>query len=145
MAETGERLDPYRSFNFIVEIDGVTVAGFAEVGGLTIEQEVVEYRNGDEDITVRKLPGKIKYTPITLKRGYTQARELWEWRKLVLQGRTERKSGTIQLLDEARQPALSWNFSQAWPSKWEGPALNAKTNDCAIESMEITHEHLELK
>jgi phage tail-like protein len=145
MPPTGDRKDPYSAFNFIVEVDGVIVGGFAECGGLTTETDIVEYRNGDEDITVRKLPGKAKYTQISLKRGYTDSRELWEWRKLVITGRTERKSGTIQLLDEARQPALKWNFREGWPSKWEGPALNAKNNDVAIETLEIAHEGLELE
>nr|WP_221382010.1 phage tail protein [Actinoplanes polyasparticus] len=145
MPATGDRDDPYSAFNFIVEIDGVIVGGFAEAGGLTAEQEIIEYRNGNEDITVRKLPGKAKYTNITLKRGYTQSRELWEWRKLVITGRTQRKSGTIQLLDEARQPALQWTFREGWPSKWEGPALNAKNNDVAIESLEIAHEGIVLE
>jgi phage tail-like protein len=145
MPPTGDRKDPYSAFNFIVEVDGVIVGGFAECGGLTTETDIVEYRNGDEDITVRKLPGKAKYTQISLKRGYTDSRELWEWRKLVITGHTERKSGTIQLLDEARQPALKWNFREGWPSKWEGPALNAKNNDVAIETLEIAHEGLELE
>jgi phage tail-like protein len=145
MTATGARNDPYSAFNFIVEIDGVIVGGFAECGGLTTETDIVEYRNGDEDITVRKLPGKAKYTQISLKRGYTASRELWEWRKLVITGRTQRKSGTIQLLDEARQPALKWNFREGWPSKWEGPALNAKNNDVAIETLEIAHEGLVLE
>lgn len=145
MPATGDRNDPYSAFNFIVEIDGVVVGGFAEVGGLTTETDIVEYRNGDEDITVRKLPGKAKYTQISCKRGYTDSRELWEWRRLVITGRTERKSGTIQLLNEAREPALKWNFREGWPSKWEGPALNAKNNEVAIETLEIAHEGLELE
>ncbi|NGO75952.1 phage tail protein [Streptomyces sp. YC504] len=144
MPATGARNDPYSAFNFIVEIDGVIVGGFAEAGGLTAETDIIEYRNGDEDITVRKLPGKAKYPNITLKRGFTDSRELWEWRRRVIEGRTERRSGSIQLLDEARRPALTWNFREGWPSKWEGPALNAKNNDVAIENLEIAHEGLEL-
>lgn len=143
MPATGDRNDPYAAFNFTVEIDGVTVAGFQEVGGLTDEQDVIEYREGTETVK-RQIPGQRKFPRIVLKRGWTQARELWEWRKLVIDGRTARKSGTIQLLDEARQPALSWNFREAWPSKWEGPALNAKSNDIAIETLELTHEGWEL-
>ena len=145
MPATGARVDPFSSFNFIVEIDGVIVGGFAECAGLTTETDIIEYRNGDEDITVRKLPGKAKYTNITLKRGYTDSHELWEWRRQVIRGQTQRKSGTIQLLNEARQQALKWNFREGWPSKWEGPALNAKNNEVAIESLEIAHEGLELE
>jgi phage tail-like protein len=145
MPATGDRNDPYAGFNFIVEIDGVTVGGFAECAGLTTETNIIEYRNGDENDTPRKLPGQEKYTNITLKRGYTQSKELWEWRKQVIAGQTQRRPGTIQLLDEARNPALKWNFVEGWPSKWEGPALNAKNNDVAIESLEIAHEGLELE
>jgi phage tail-like protein len=145
MAETGSRNDPYTSFNFLVEIDGVTVAGFSECSGLTTESDIVEYRNGDEDITVRKLPGLKKYPNISLKRGFTASKELWEWRKKVLDGRTERQSGAIVLLNEAHEEALRWNFREGWPSKWEGPTFNAKNNEVALETLEIAHEGLSLE
>jgi phage tail-like protein len=144
MAGSGERDDPFTSFNFIVDIQGMR-AGFAEVGGLTTETDIVEYREGSEDITVRKIPGKRKYTQISLKRGFTKSKDLWEWRKKVIQGQTQRLSGTITLLDESRKPALVWRFFEGWPSKWEGPAMNAKNNDIAIETLEIAHEGLELE
>ena len=144
MAQTGSRNDPFGNFNFLVVIDGVTVAGFSECSGLTTETNIVEYRTGDEDITVRKLPGLKKFNNIALKRGYTNSHDLWDWRKKVLDGKTERQSGSIVLLNEARQPALRWNFREGWPSKLEGPALNGKTSEVAIETLEIAHEGLEL-
>jgi phage tail-like protein len=144
MPATGAREDPYSAFNFVVEIDGVIVGGFAECSGLTTETNIIEYRNGNDPFT-RKEVGQPKFTQVILKRGYTDSRELWEWRKLVITGRTQRKSGTIQLLDEARQPALTWDFREGWPSKWEGPALNAKNNDVAIETLEIAIEELSLR
>jgi phage tail-like protein len=143
MAGTGSRNDPYSSFNFLVDIGGL-VAGFSECSGLTTETDPIEYRNGDEDITVRKLPGLKKFTNIALKRGYTDSKDLWEWRKKVLDGKTERRAGTITLLNEAREPALRWEFREGWPCKWEGPALNAKNNEVAIESLEICVEGLAL-
>lgn len=145
MPETGSRNDPYSGFNFLVEIDGVTVAGFSECSGLTTETDPIEYRNGDEDITVRKLPGLKKFTNVSLKRGFTDSKELWEWRKKVMDGQTERQSGSIVLLNEAREEALRYNFREGWPSKWEGPSLNAKNNEVAIESLEICHEGLVLE
>ncbi len=121
-------------------------AGFSEVGGLATETDIIEYREGSEDITVRKLPGKRKYTNISLKRGYTpDGKDLWEWRKTVMDGKTQRKGGTITLLDEARKPALTWEFSEGWPSKWAGPAFNAKNNEIAIEELEICVEGLALQ
>jgi phage tail-like protein len=145
MAETGSRDDPFSAFNFLVEIDGVTVAGFSEVSGLDSETDPIEYRNGSEDITVRKLTGLRKYPNIVLKRGYTPDRSLYDWRRTVTQGRTERQSGSVVLLNEAREPALRWNFREGWPSKLQGPALNAKNNETAIETLEIAHEGLELE
>jgi phage tail-like protein len=141
---SGARNDPYGQFNFLVEIDGVTRAGFSEVSGLTTDTNVFEYREGDEVTTVRKLPGLMKYTNIVLKRGYTQDKSLWNWRKQVIDGTTQRKTGSITLLDEARKPALRWNFTAGWPAKWEGPGMNGKTSEVAIETLEIAHEGLEL-
>jgi len=145
MSAPGARNDPYRQFNYLVHLDGEDVAGFSEVSGLDTETDIVEYRDGNEDITVRKLPGLRKYPQITLKRGFTQDRALWNWRKTVMDGRTERKSGSIVLLNEAREEALRWNFREGWPSKLQGPPLNAKTNEVAIETLEIAHEGLELQ
>ena len=87
----------------------------------------------------------MKYNNIVLKRGWTKDQSLWTWRQKVIEGKTSRTSGSIILLDEARQPALRWKFREGWPSKWEGPALNGKTSEVAIESLEIAHEGLVLE
>lgn len=145
MPAAGSRNDPLASFNFIVTVENMR-AGFSEVGGLATETDIIEYREGTDDITVRKIPGKRKYTNLSLKRGYTpDGKDLWAWRKTVMEGKTQRKGGTITLLDESRKPALTWEFSEGWPSKWAGPALNAKNNDIAIEELEICVEGLILQ
>lgn len=138
------RNDPYAQYNFLLEIDGLVSAGFTEVGGITMESDVIEYREGSEIARMRKLPGLMKFTNITLKRGYTQNRELWEWRRTTLRGQTERKAGSIVLLDESRQERLRWAFQEGWISKYEGPALNATANEAAIEAIEIVVENVEL-
>ncbi|MGH8612114.1 MAG: phage tail protein [Gammaproteobacteria bacterium] len=141
----GKRNDPYGQFNFLIEIDGVVQGGFSEASGLTTDTNITEYREGNEQQgTTRKLPGLIKYNNIMLKRGWTKDRSLWEWYKKVIDGKTQRASGAIVLLDEARNEALRWNFREGWPSKWEGPALNGKTSEVAVETLEIAHEGLEL-
>jgi phage tail-like protein len=145
MAATGDRDDPFASFNFLVVIDGVTTAGFSECSGLTMETDPIEYRTGVEDITVRKLTGLKKFGNITLKRGFTKDKGLWEWRKKVLDGKTQRQSGSITLLNEARQPSLRWNFREGWPRKLDGPTFNAKNNEVAIETLEIVIEHLDVE
>jgi phage tail-like protein len=146
MAETGKREDPYRSFNFLVEIDNAPVAGFSEVSGLSQDGDVIEYREGsDVPLTVRKLTGLRKFANITLKRGYTTGRDLWRWRLNILNGRTDRRNGSIVLLDEERNRVVEWQFENGWISKYEGPMLNAKGNEVAIETVEICHEGLRIE
>lgn len=139
---TGTRVDPYRGFNFLVEIDGITQAGFQEVSGLDASTPSIDYREGSDPNHVRKLSGLNTYAAITLKRGITDSDELWKWRETVIDGKTERKNGSIVLLDEAGAEKIRWNFSNAWPSKWTGPSFNATSTAVAVESLEITHEEV---
>jgi phage tail-like protein len=144
MAST--RDDPFASFNFLVEIDSVTKAGFSECSGLTMETDPIEYRNGNEPGTVRKIPGlPNKFSNITLKMGMTQNTDLWKWRKTVMDGRTERHSGSITLLNEERQPVVRWTFREGWPRKLDGPTFNAKNNEIAISTLEIVIEDLTME
>lgn len=137
---TGERKDPFRAYNFLVEIDGITRAGFRECSGLDTTQDPIDYREGGEALHVRKLPGLVKYSNITLKRGITDDAELWAWRKTAMEGKVERKNGSIILLDDTGAEKLRWNFVEGWPTKWSGPTFNATGNEVAIESLEIAHE-----
>jgi len=140
---TGQRVDPYRNFSFLVEIDGITQAGFSDASGFGASTDPIEYREGGETKTVRKLPGLTKYTNITLKWGLTDSRELYDWYKDVVNGKIERKSGSIILLDLEGNEAVRWNFFDAWPTKWDGPDFTAKGNDVAIETLELSHERVE--
>lgn len=142
---TGDRRDPFRSFNFKVELDGITRAGFRECSGLDASQDPIEYREGTGELTVRKFPGLNKYSNISLKWGMTDDAELWDWRKKAITGKVERKNGSIVLLDETGEEKMRWNFREAWPTKWTGPTFNATGNEVAIETLEIAHEGLELQ
>ena len=140
------RVDPYKNFRFLVEIEGITQAGFSECSGFGSEVEVIEYREGgDKETAARKLPGRARYRDITLKWGVTDSHELYDWHRAVLQGQIQRKSGAIILLDDSGNSNVRWVFREAWPSKWEGPDLCAKGNDVAIETLVITCERIELE
>jgi phage tail-like protein len=134
--------DPYRGFNFLVEIDGITQAGFQECSGLDSSTGSIDYREGNDALHNRKVPGMNTFSPISLKRGITDSDELWKWRKTVADGKAERRNGSLVLLDEKGDAKIRWSFRNAWPSKWTGPAFNASGNAIAIESLEITHEEL---
>lgn len=136
------RVDPYKNFNFLVEMGGATQAGFSECTGLSSEVNVIEYREGG-DLSVRKLPGLGRFGDITLKRGITNSNELQNWHRNILNGVSDRRDVSIVLLDDQRQPVVRWNVSDAFPRKWEGPDLNAKGNEVAIETLTLCCERLE--
>lgn len=137
------RNDPFAQFNFLVEINGVTSAGFSEVTGMNAESDIIEYREGSDVSRVRKLPGLSKYGDITLKRGHTLNSELWDWRQTTLDGATERRNGAIVLLDEARQPQLRWEFFEGWLSKYTPSPMNAATNEAALEEIVLVYEYMQ--
>lgn len=141
------RPDPYPAFNFTVTIGTVLKeAGFSECTGLVMESDPIEYRNGNEPgKTVRKIYGLNKYGNITLKRGFTPDLELFKWRKDAMDGKDVRMDDTIVLGDELGEGRLVWTFTRGWPRKLEGPAMNAKNNEIAIETLELVVESLRLE
>lgn len=140
---TDVRIDPFRGFNFRVEIDGFTVAAFSEVSGLTAEGDPVDYREGNDPVNnVRKLTGLRKYANLMFKRGYTPDNTLWQWYQRIANGEPDRRNGSVVLMNEAHRDVMRWNFENAWINKIEGPGLNATSNEVAVESMELCHEGL---
>src|SRR6266545_1080756 len=141
----GDRNDPFHAFNFRVEIDNSSVAGFREVSGLNFNVETVDYREGtDVPLHTRKLIGLRRFANLTLRRGFTESRELWDWYRNVLNGVPDRRNGTIVLQDEQHNDVLRWEFTGGVIARWEGPAMNATANEIAIEAIEIAVERVEL-
>ncbi len=134
--------DHIGGFNFTVEIEGVTQGAFRNVEGLDSETEIVEFQDGD-DIILRKRPGRTKYANIVLKRGYVNNEELWQWRKKVIEGKVERKSGSIILCADDGTEISRYNFFEAWPAKWKGFTLDGKGNDVTVEELELAVEKIE--
>lgn len=137
---TAQRKDPFRNFRFRVEIDGIQQAGFSDVSGFDSSIDVIEYREGNEGTTVRKLPGLTKYGNVSLKWGITDSMDLYNWHKEAAAGNIQRKNISVIVIDEAGNDKARWDFVQAWPSKYDAPDFNAKGNDIAIESLELVHE-----
>ncbi|MFD0676903.1 MULTISPECIES: phage tail protein [unclassified Paenibacillus] len=130
------------AFRFIVELDGLLVGGFSEVTGLQAETEVMPYNEGGVNDYVHYLPKQTKYQRIVLKRGITQASELWDWYEGVISGKIKRKSGSIILNNPAGKEICRWNFFESYPVKWIGPEMNASSTGVAIEAIEIVHKGL---
>jgi phage tail-like protein len=138
------RKDPFKNYSFLVEIDGIAQAAFTEVSGLSAAAEVIEYREGADVTSTRKLPGRIEYPNVRLERGITTSRELFDWWKTVVDGTLQRRNVAIVLLDDARTEVLRWLLRDAWIAKFEVGRLRAKGNDVLIESIELAHEGFDL-
>ena len=140
---TDQRNDPYRGFNFSLEIDNIARGAFSDVSGLSSDGDATDYREGtDKQLSTRKLIGLRKYTNITLKRGYTRDDSLWKWYTNIVNGQADRRNVTIVLMDEARTPVIRWHAENCWINKIEGPMLKASGNEVAMESVELVHEGL---
>jgi phage tail-like protein len=137
------RQDPYRNFRFLIEIDGITQAGFNDCSGFGSTTDPIEYREGGEPSYTRKLPGQTKYNNVVLKWGLTDNRELFDWYTQIVKGQVVRKNGSIILQDTEGSEKIRWNFFDAWPTKYSAPELTAKGNDVAIDTVELAVERLE--
>ena len=139
--------DPLVSAFFTVEFGGGVVGAFRECTGLGSENEVVEYKaSGDKGkYIIKKVPGRMKWNNVTLKRGITDAMDMWKWRGQVEQGNVDqaRKNGSITMYSQDNKAMARWTFVNAWPSKLTGPTANAQNNEIGIEELEITHEGYE--
>src|SRR5438034_9965563 len=103
----------------------------------------LEYKASDKGkYVIKKVDGNLKWNNITLKRGITDAMDMWKWRGLVEEGKMSeaRKNGTITMFNLQGESIAKWDFTNAWPSKLTGPSANAGNNEVAIEELEITHE-----
>jgi phage tail-like protein len=139
------RDDPYLNFNFRVEIDSLEVAGFSEVQIPEGRIEAVAYREGaDPGSAARLLPGRLEWEPVVLRRGFAGDPALFQWWNDLVQGNLSRRNVAIVLLDEQRREIARWLVRRAWPSKWVGPDLRGLGNEAAIETLELSHEGVEL-
>jgi len=137
------RIDPYRPYNFLVEIDGIARAAFQMCSGFDSTIDVIEHREGGENTTPRKLPGLTKYSNISLKWGMTDDTDLYNWHRQAVLGNVERKNGSIVIIDDQGNENARWNFFNAWPTKYDGPDLDAEKSEVAIETLELTNEGVE--
>jgi phage tail-like protein len=138
--------DPLVGFHYAIEIQGTVSGYFTECGGLGSEHEVIEHKVVDEKgrEVIQKIPGRMKWQDITLKRGITDNMDIWEWRKQVEDGdmETARHNGSIVMFDQSFQEVARWDFERAWPLKVTGPQLQSDSNAFGVEEMVITHEGL---
>jgi phage tail-like protein len=131
---------------FLLEIDAIAKAGFSRCRLPTNRTDVIEYREGTDRPTTRKLWSLNQYSPLVLESGITDdSISLFEWRNSVQQGSLDeaRQSIAVVVLDEEGETGPRWEFRNAWPARYDAPDLDASGNDVAIERLEIVHEGME--
>jgi phage tail-like protein len=144
---------PYGAFNFTVALGGdqgtgdlgTIIGGFSDVtvGGSDISYS--EYRNGNEKFnTVRKVPNTHKVDDVKLKRGLVGSTDLFQWMKTVRDGTPDPRQVRVTLLDEARNPVVTWVLRNAQPKKWTAPTLVGKGGgEVAMEELDFVCEGIE--
>ena len=141
---TNARTDPLVGFHYAVEVQGMVTGYFTECSGLGSEHEVIEHKVVDDKGKefIMKIPGRLKWENITLKRGITDNMEIWDWRKKVEEGNVDsaRANGSIVMFDQHLSEMARWDFENAWPLKVTGPSVKSDSNEIGIEEMTIVHE-----
>jgi len=131
---------------FLVEVDGVEIGQFMEITGLEVNVEVEEVQEGGENSFVHKLPGRMSWPNLVLKRGITQNDALLTWMNkssgeqfAANSNKLTRSTAAITLMGAGGKRLRAWNFEGAYPIKWRGPTFAAGSNDMAVEELEIAH------
>jgi len=136
--------DPYRAYNFKLEIQGVTEGHFTSCSNMAIKVDAIEYREGGTGQVVHRLPGRVHYDPITLRYGLTASSDLWDWMMTAVKGTVERKNVSIVILDaDGATEVARWDLVNAWPSVWRGAMLDALSHEAAIEELTLVFETLD--
>ena len=137
---------------FLFEVDGGEIGRFMGISGLEVSVGVEEIQEGGENNYVHKLPGRMSWPNITLKRGITQNDALLAWlnkssgEQFSANGnKLTRSTAAITLMGPAGQRLRSWEFDGAFPVKWKGPDFDVASSDMALEELEITHHGFRAK
>lgn len=142
--QPGTYVDPYRAYNFKLDINGVTEGHFTECTGLDVRVQPIAYREAGANQVVHYVPGRLEYGAVTLRYGLTSSSELWDWFMTVVKGKVERRNVSIILLDsDGSTEVMRWNLQNAWPSEWNGATLDARGREVAIASLTIVFSELE--
>jgi phage tail-like protein len=140
-----DREDPLVAFKFGLEIEGKLGGYFTQVGGIGSETEVIQQKvvNSETGETIiQQIPGRLSWTPVTLKRGVTSSMDIWEWRQSVVEGKIDdaRTNCSIVAFSQDNTEIARWNFERAWPSKVVGPEMDSGSTNYMIEDVTIVHE-----
>ncbi|MBG6132812.1 phage tail-like protein [Aquimarina sp. EL_43] len=140
---------PPVGFHFRVEFINIgndNDVRFQSVGGLNMELEVENIKEGGQNLFEHKLPGRSKFSDLTLKRGLLLDSDIIKWIKNALYNKEfEPVDMNISLLNSDHTALLTWKIFRAWPRKWSISDLNATENSIMVETLEIVYNYFEIE
>ncbi len=135
-------VDPPFAAAFVFEIDDIEIGRFTEVSGLAVTMEIEEIAEGGRNDSTVKMPGRLSWPNLVLKRGVTDDDELLRWMTTCassIGGTVTKSTGSITLYDSTHTTFRRWEFSDALPVRWTGPQFAAGGNALAVEELEVCH------
>ncbi len=143
-ASPGTWVDPFRAYNFRLEIDSITQGHFTECSGIDMEAQAIPYREAGAGQIVHQVAGPVTYRGMTLRWGVTTSRELWDWFMNVAKGKADRRSAAVILVaSDGVTDVVRWDLAGAWPSRFRGVSLDALGHEVAVESVTLVFESVE--
>lgn len=136
--------DPILGYAFVVALGNDPLAFFTECNGLGIERDVKPHPEGGVNNYEHQLPGRVKQSKITLKRGLAGSK-LWDWfHEGLYTCKVERRNVTIILFASNLMQMQAWDLTDAYPSKWTGPTFDTGKSEVSVETLEIVHHGLNM-
>jgi phage tail-like protein len=130
---------------FHVTLDWVDIGLWTECSGPEVEYEIEEYPEGGQNLFVHKLPGRMKFKPITLKRPIDEdSPKLRKYVASVIIGSAARSTAAITVYDADLKAVMTWNFIDVVPRSWKGPSFSTATEKVAIEEFVFEHHGFDL-
>jgi phage tail-like protein len=140
----GTQIDPYRNYNFLLQVAAIADARFVECSGLGMRIHPIRYRESGSAQIVRSLPGPVEYGEVILRYGLTTSLDMWTWLLSAAQGAVQRRHVSVVMLEaDGSREAFRWNLLDAWPCEWRGAPLDALGREAAIEEMHLAYDSLE--
>ena len=134
------------NYKFLVDLGDGNQVNFEEVILPESEVEIIEYRDGSDILSSsRKIPGRVKYTNLILKRGLTQSSELYDWFKQSKNGTPDLRDISVKILNKENEPVATWKLSNCWPTKYSGPVLNSTQSELTMEVIEIATQDVDIE
>jgi phage tail-like protein len=133
--------DPANAMRFDFRIDGVEIASFTAVDGLSAEYVVKTYEEGGENEYIHQLPGRLKYNNLKLTRPVDSgSKALAAWFSSLGSSQTlTRRTATVVAYNDNREVVAEWSLRDVYPVRYTGPSFSAENGKALTETLELAH------